>query len=104
VLPGGFAAIMGSIPIALLGTIAAIIGFAVGGSSTIAGQTRLVLIGTTIAISTHAASNLLALGDAYPNFAFAAGFGFSSLGLFALACLLTRTFIAGNWLPGSKAR
>ena len=104
VLAGGFAAMMGSIPIVLLGLIAAIIGFAVAGSRKTGGQTRLVLIGTVIAISAQAASHLLAWGDTSPNLVFAAGFGFSSLGLFATACLLTRTFVAGNRLPRTKAQ
>lgn len=104
VLAGGFAAMMGSIPIALLGLIAAIMGFAVAGPRTTKGQTRLVLVGTVIAISAQAASHLLAWGDASPNLDFAAGFGFSSLGLFALVCLLTRTFVAGNRLPRTKAQ
>lgn len=104
VLAGGFAAMMGSVPFALLGLFAAILGFAVAGRNNTDGSTPLVLIGTAMAISAQAASHLLAWGDAPPNIAFAAGFGLSSLGLFALACLLTRAIVAGKQLPGLSPR
>lgn len=104
IFAGGFAAMMGSIPFALLGFIAAILGFAMAGSRSADGNARFVLIGTAIAISAQSASHLLAWGDAPPNDAFAAGFGLSSMALFALASLLTRTFVAGQQLPGLRAR
>lgn len=104
VLGGGFAAMIGSLPFALLALIAAILGFAGAGSRRADGQTRFLLIGTAMAISAQAASHVLAWGDAPPNFAFAAGFGLASLALFALACLLTRTFVAGQQLPGANAQ
>lgn len=104
VLAGGFAAMIGSAPLALLGVIAAILGFVAAGSRSADGHYKLVLIGTAVAVSAQAASHLLARGDVPPNFAFAAGFGLSSMGIFASACLLTRAFIAGQRLCSFKAR
>lgn len=104
VLCGGFAAMMGSVSFALLGLIGAFLGFAVAGFRRSDGHARFLLIGTAMAICAQAASHLLAWGDAPPNFEFAVGFGLASVALFALACLLTRTFMTGQQLPGAKAQ
>lgn len=85
IFASGAAAMMGNVPIALLGFAMALACMTFAAMRTADRHGTFIALGTTAAISLQAGSHVLAWGDVSPHIDFAIGFGLASLGVFSAA-------------------
>lgn len=85
IFASGCGAMMGDVPIALLGFALALACVTFAAMRTADRHSTFIALGATAAISLQAGSHLLAWGDVSPHIGFAIGFGLASLGVFSTA-------------------
>lgn len=85
ILTCGCSAMMGNVPVAMLGAAIALVCLTVAGMRNFDRLDAVMALGTMAAISLQAGSHFLAWGDVPPHVGFAIGFGLASLVVFSAA-------------------